>query len=227
MQYKTILSALALAALSAAAGAQTHTVYIGGAYIDVHSKAQPLTSTPPTLPPGVEARVEVDDAKTVILGYLYQLNDAWSLEAALGIPPAHKVYGKGFIEPFGQISSVKQVAPTFFANYHFGELLPQLRPFVGLGINYTHFTDARSTPSGNAASGGPTRIELKDSWGLAGHVGFNYAIDKQWSLVGTVAAAKVKSDVTATTTTTTGDIVRTTTIDFRPVAYTLSVGYSF
>ena len=66
MQRKTILSALALAGLSAAAAAQTHTVTIGGAFIDVHSKAPPLHSTPPTLPPGVEARIEVDDAKTVV-----------------------------------------------------------------------------------------------------------------------------------------------------------------
>jgi outer membrane protein len=33
----------------------------------------------------------------------------------------------------------------------------------------------------------------------------------------------VKSDLTATT----GSIRRTTTIDFRPVVYTLAVGYSF
>jgi outer membrane protein len=229
MQRKTILVALALAGLSAAAAAQaqTHTVTIGGAFIDVHSKAPPLHSTPPTLPPGVDARIEVDDAKTVVFGYEYRFTPQWGLEAALGIPPEHKTYGRDFIEAFGHISSVKQVAPTVFVNYHFNDVLPKFSPFVGLGINYTKFTDARSTPSGNAASGGPTRIKLSDSWGLAGHVGFSYELAPQWSLVGTIATAKVKSDVTATTTTTTGDIVRTTTIDFRPVVYTLSVGYSF
>lgn len=227
MQHKTILSALALAALSAAAGAQTHTVTLGGAFIDVHSKAPPLTSTPATLPDGVEARIEVDDAKTVVFGYEYRFMPQWGVEAALGIPPEHKTYGRAFIEAFGQVSSVKQVAPTVFVNYHFDNVLPKFSPFVGLGINYTKFTDARSTPSGNAASGGPTQIELSDSWGLAGHVGFAYEIAPQWSVIGTVAAAKVKSDVTATTTTNTGNIVRTTTIDFRPVVYTLSVGYSF
>lgn len=227
MQHKTILSALALAALSAGAAAQTHTVTLGGAFIDVHSKAPPLHSEPPTLPPGVEARIEVDDAKTVVFGYEYRFTPQWGFEAALGVPPEHKTYGKAFIEAFGHISSVKQVAPTVFVNYHFKDVLPKFSPFVGLGLNYTKFTDARSTSSGNAASGGPTKIKLSDSWGLAGHVGFSYEIAPQWSVIGTIAAAKVKSDVTATTTTTTGDIVRTTTIDFRPVVYTLCLGYSF
>ena len=67
--------------------AQTHNFYIGGAYIDVHSKAPPLESNPPTLPPGIEAGVKVDDAKTVLFGYAYRFDPRWSVELALGIPP--------------------------------------------------------------------------------------------------------------------------------------------
>lgn len=222
--------ALALIAAGAAApvAAQTHNFYIGGAYIDVHSKAPPLESNPPPALPLPDAGVKVDDAKTVLFGYAYRYNDTWSFELALGIPPEHKTYGTGFIEPFGQISSMKQVAPTFFFNYHFGEVGGSgFDPFVGLGINYTKFTDGRSTASGNAASGGPTKIELSDSWGLAAHAGLKYKIDQNWSIVGTIAYADVESDVTATTTTNAGKVVRTTTIDFRPVVYTLAIGYSF
>ncbi|RZU00571.1 OmpW/AlkL family protein [Rivibacter subsaxonicus] len=203
------------------------TVYVGGAYIDVHSKADPLTSAPPTLPPGVEAGVRVGDAGTVGFGVVYRFAPAWSVEAALGVPPEHSGYGTQFIEPFGQISTVKQVAPTFFLNYHFNAVMAGLSPFVGVGFNYTKFTDAKSTASGNAASGGPTSIDMTDSWGVAAHVGLTYQIDRNWSIVGTIAYADVSSDMTATTTTNAGNIVRTTTIDFRPVVYTLSVGYTF
>jgi outer membrane protein len=54
-----------------------------------------------------------------------------------------------------------------------------------------------------------------------------YLVDKQWSVIGTISAAKVKSDLTATAITSSGPAVATTTIDFRPVTYTLSVAYTF
>lgn len=224
-QHLSLLAGAALALAASGASAQSsQSVYIGGAYIDIHSSAPPLQGGPAVPDPG--ARIEVDDASTVGFGYLYHFNERWAVEAALGIPPRHKTYGRGFLEPFGQISSVKQVAPTVFLNYHF-PAFGAVEPFVGLGINYTHFTGGRSTASGDAASGGPTRIELDDSWGAAVHGGASYKIDKNWSIVGTIAYADVQSDVTATTTTNSGNIVRTTHIKFNPVVYTLSVGYSF
>jgi outer membrane protein len=226
--HKQHLSLLAAAALSfAATGASAQaqqSVYVGGAYIDIHSSAPPLEGGAALPPPG--AQIEVDDASTVGFGYIYRFNERWAVEAALGVPPRHKTYGRGFLEPFGQVSSVKQVAPTVFVNYHFSPF-GAVEPFVGLGLNYTHFTGGRSTASGDAASGGPTRIELNDSWGAAVHAGASYKIDKNWSIVGTVAYADVQSDVKATTTTNSGDVVGTTPLNFNPVVYTLSVGYSF
>jgi outer membrane protein len=97
-------AAAALLSLAAAgASAQSSTVYLGGAYIDVHSRAPALSGGPAVPAPG--AQIEVDDASTVGFGYTYRFMPAWSVEAALGIPPRHKTYGRGFIEPFGQVSS--------------------------------------------------------------------------------------------------------------------------
>lgn len=207
------------------AAAQTHSFYLGGAHIDVRAKAPALEGGPAVPAPG--GLLEVGDASTTGFGYVYHATPQWSVEVALGIPPRHKVYGRGFLEPFGQISSVKQLPPTVFVNYHFGEILPRLSPLVGLGVNYTKFSGAHSTASGDAASGGSTKITLTDSWGLAAHAGLSFRIDQNWALVGTVAMANVKSDMKAVTSTRTGDVTRTTTIDFRPIAYTLSLGYSF
>jgi len=229
MRNYTILVATALAACCGAVSAQEqpkHTFYFGGVYAQVNSKAGELVGGPPVPPPG--AQIDVGDGQTIGFGYVYRFQPQWSFEAALGIPPKHKGYGEGFIAPFGQISAVKQVAPTVFFNYHFGDLANgRVQPFVGVGLNYTRFIDGYSTPSGNAASGGPTTIKLTDSWGLAAHVGATFPIDKQWSIVGAIAYADVQSDLTATTTTWSGEIVRTTHIEFRPVVYTLAVGYSF
>jgi outer membrane protein len=98
-------------------------------------------------------------------------------------------------------------------------------------VNYTKFTRTRSTQAGDAAAGGPTKIKLSPSWGLTGHVGGTYQIDNHWSVVGTVAYVDVKSTVTNTTESNTGDgpvtVVRKDKLNFRPLVYTLSVGYAF
>lgn len=220
-----LLAAAALALAAGAASAQ-HSFYLGGAYIDVHSKSDPLSFSPAKELPS-PAEIEVDDASTVGFGYAYRFTPRWSVEFALGIPPKHKTYGRGSLEPFGQVSTVKQVAPTVFANYHFGPY-GRVEPFVGAGINYTRFTDARSTAAGNAASQGPTEIDLSDSVGAAVHAGVSFAIDKNWSVISTIAYADVKSDLTATTRLADGSTrTATTRIKFNPVVYTLCIGYTF
>lgn len=207
------------------------TAHLGGAYIDLHVKATPLSSQPATLPDGYNARLKIGDAQTVGFGLTYRYNPTWSAELALGVPPEHSVYGDDFIAPFGQITLVKQVGPTVFANYHFGQVAPGLSFFAGPGLNYTRFIKTRSTASGDAASGGPTHVKLSPSWGLAGHVGGTWQLDKHWSVVSSIAYADVRSDMTATTQANLGNgpttVVRGSHIIFRPTVYSLAVGYSF
>jgi outer membrane protein len=207
-------------------------VYVGYAHINIDAKMPPIATTPPTLPAGIDARLRVGNADTVGFGLAYRFSPQWEGEFALGVPPEHKVYGADFIEPFGQVSRVTQVAPTVFANYLFGDLFSGLHVFVGPGINYTRFINAHSTPSGDAVNGGPTEIKLSPSWGLAGHIGASWQFDKNWSVVATMAKADVKSDLTTTTTgVNEGDgpitVIGRTRITFNPTVYTLSVGYAF
>lgn len=203
--------------------AQQNTIKIGVAHVDIHSKSDNLSSNGPAFLTPQPAGLAVGDATTLLVSYIRKLNDHWDLDLEAGLPPTHDTNGAGTLAPFGVISKVKQAGPTLFVNYNFGAAQSKFRPFVGLGINYTHFYDAESTSSGNLASGGPTKLELSDSWGPAAQLGASYKLADNWSVIGTIAVAKVKSDLTATT----GSIRRTTTIDFRPVVYTLAVGYSF
>ncbi|MDT8999644.1 OmpW family outer membrane protein [Paucibacter sp. APW11] len=223
MNKLSCIAGLLLAGLAGASAAQTaHTFYLGAAHINVRANATPLTNS--SVP---DARLTVGDQDTVGFGYSYRFAAAWSAELALGLPPAHKVYGAGALEPFGQISVVEQMPPSVFLNYHFENVLPKFSPFVGLGINYTRFSKTRSTLSGNLASGGPTDISLKDSWGLAGHIGATVQFSKNWSLVTTIAMAHVRSDMTAVTHIGETTVTRGSDINFRPIVTTLSLGYSF
>jgi outer membrane protein len=212
-----------LSLASFAAWGQQNTIKLGVAHLDIRSQADNLSSNGPAFLTPQPAGLSVGDATTLLVSYIRKLDDHWDLDLEAGLPPSHDTNGVGTLAPFGVISKVKQAGPTLFINYNFGAPDSKFRPFVGLGINYTHFYDAESTASGNLASGGPTKLELSDSWGPAAQIGASYKLAQNWSVIGSIAMAKVKSDLTATT----GSIRRTTTIDFRPVVYTLAVGYSF
>jgi outer membrane protein len=224
MHTQKISAALALLMACGLAQAQQWTVYAGGLVVQPHSDAGPLVGGPPTPTP---ASAKVRDANTVVFGATYWATPQVGVEFVLGIPPKHKINGTGFVAPFGQIASVKQVAPTAFMNWRFDELMPGLRPFVGAGVNYTKFASGKTTASGNAAAGGPTTVSFKDSWGLAAHGGLNYDIDKQWSLCASLSTAKVSTEATLTTTASTGVITRKATVDFKPLVLGLTAGYSF
>ncbi len=203
----------------------SHTVYLGLAHIDVNSKAAPLSGSKSFPSPG--AQIRVGNATTTGFGYVYRMTERLSGEVVLGVPPSHKIYGNGVLANAGQIAVVRQAPPTVFLNYHFNEVLPKFHPFVGLGVNYTYFEKKRSTPIGDAISGGPTRITLSNSWGAAAHAGFVVQYGRNWSLVGTVAYADVRSTMRAYTTTKDGVEELSTKINFRPVVTSLSLGYTF
>jgi opacity protein-like surface antigen len=77
--------------------------------------------------------------------------------------------------------------------------------------------------SGNLASGGPTSTTLKNSVGAAAQAGLNLKVMDQWSLNASVAVARVKTDMVAST----GSIERKTQIDLRPVVFTVGLSYGF
>jgi outer membrane protein len=214
MHLNTMLRPLAIAAVFAlgavAAHAQVNKLKAGVAHVDINNTTTGVKGI--GVPPGAD--LEVEDATTLFFGYERMLTPNIGIELAAGIPPTHDTKASGSIAFLGKVSSVKQAGPTVFANYHFGDEGQPLRPYVGLGINYTRFFDAKSEYGQD--------IELSDSWGLAGHLGASYALTKEWAIEASFAMAKVKSDLVATGTT-----VHTTTIDFKPRVFILTAVYSF
>jgi len=223
------LAGAALLALCGAASAQI-TVRGGLTHIAPHSTATDAVG--PMLPgPPSGISIEVKNKATAFLSLAYGFNPNMELELALGYPPTHDVNARiaaqlpPHISAFNgqKLAEVRQVAPTLFLNYKFGDAGSQWRPFVGLGLNYTKFDKRKSTAANNALNGGPTDIRLSDSWGLAGQVGLSYRIDERWSVTGALATARVKSKLT----TTTGGVQRSIDIRFHPAVFTIHVGYMF
>jgi len=212
------LSSLALAALLAAgsfatrsACAQVNTVKLGLTQYTTNSKTSGISGI--GVPAGADAKV--GDATTAIVVYERMLTPNIGAELVLGIPPRIKSRATGSVAFLGDdVLSARNVAPTVFLNYHFGEPGAPLRPYLGAGWNYTRFAGTRSKLA-------PT-VELGDSNGWAVQAGLAYSLSKEWGLFASVAALDVKSRLVASGTT-----VLTTTIDFRPVVYTAGVSYHF
>ena len=225
------LSLIAASALLAAASASAqYTVQLGVANVDPGASASAPTG--PFLPANTTS-LNVKAQQTVFFSVAREIDDHWDVQLALGYPPTHdvtlRVITPGNLPPSvaakdGQlIGTVRQIAPTLFANYKFGESSAKFRPFVGIGINYTMFDQANSTALFNQLSGGTTNNKLSDSWGLAAQLGAVYKLDGPWSVSGTWSTADVKSTLTNNTY----GVERKTDIKFNPSVFILAVGYSF
>ena len=90
----------------------------------------------------------------------------------------------------------------------------EMGPYLGAGVNYTKFVRIKSTLADD--------VKMSDSTGWAVQGGIDYALNKEWSLFASVAALKVKSKVVAS-----GATVLQTSIEFRPIVYSLGVAYHF
>jgi len=209
---------VAVGVVSAAEAQQQDIVGAGYAYLSNHSSAPDITG--PFTPPG--GNLDVGDASTLELNYVHKFTDHWGVSFLFGIPPKIDTKGEGTLSQLGRISTVTVNTPTFLAQYYFTPI-QGFEPYLGLGLNFTNFSDAQASPSLNEALGGPTSIKLQNSTGVAGQLGVRYPLNDHWSIDAHIVAADVRSRETSTT----GFITRSTTIDFNPVVYTISVGYRF
>lgn len=72
-----------------------------------------------------------------------------------------------------KVGTLKHLPPTLLAQYHFTNF-GAFKPYVGAGVNYTRFSNV------NIADGAVT--VKKNSFGGALQLGFDYKLDKNWSL---------------------------------------------
>lgn len=106
------------------------------------------------------------------LGYMFTDNIGMELLAAT--PFQHKVG----LQSTGTIAEVKQLPPSLMAQYYFGDKEDKLRPYLGVGINYTTFYDTNFNQTGRDA--GLSDLSVKDSWGVATQAGLDYNLDDNW-----------------------------------------------
>ncbi len=210
--------ALLALGISSAAQAQENIIGANFAYLSNHSSSPDITG--PFTPPG--GNLDVGDATTLELNLIHKFDEHWGVAFLFGIPPKVDTDGRGSLQGLGKISTVTVNTPTLLAQYYFGNY-SGFEPYMGLGINFTNFSDAHASSSLQEALGGPTSIKLQNSTGVAGQIGVRYPLSQHWMIDAHIVAADVRSREDATT----GFITRSTVIDFNPIVYSVGVAYRF
>jgi outer membrane protein len=225
------LTTLTAASLCHVSGARadddvpSNTLRAGMYQIFYHVKADDLQG--PYVPPGVN--IDLKNTRTAYFAYIRRLTSYLDVELAFGIPPETKTVGQGPAKlgsvPYAgaTIATSKWAAPSAVLEYKFLSESAPLRPYLGVGVNYTSFYDRNVTAAGEAATGGPTRLSLTSSVGPLGTIGLKYQPGTRWSVMASYTISRVDSDLK---TDTAGEI-RTTHVQFRPQALVVAAGYSF
>jgi outer membrane protein len=221
-----VAAALALSASGAYAGnAGPNDVRLGIWFVHFETQADDISG--PYTPPGLG--IHVNNIETVYFAYVRSFSTHWQAELAFGYPPLTKTEGRGpatlgSVPYQGQvISTARWLSPSLLVEYVFRRPSCRLRPYVGVGVNYTKFFARQSTAAGNAASGGPTSISLPASVGPAGTVGLAYEINDRFHVYASYSIAQVNTKLQADT----AGIIRTSEVHFWPNALVVSAGYSF
>ncbi|MBA6364038.1 outer membrane beta-barrel protein [Colwellia sp. BRX8-4] len=174
--------------------------------------------------------LSVDDNTQLGLNFIYFYDNNWAIEVLAATPFAHDViiHDQQRISAglFGAnvdgatLAEVTQLPPTISALYYFNSA-SNIKPYVGVGINYTIFFDEsfKSTPE----SLGFNDLELDGSLGLSFQVGADYLINDKWH----VNASARYIDINADATFKIGDIKGSASVEIDPMVYSIMLGYKF
>lgn len=170
--------------------------------------------------PGSE--VGVENAVVPELDFTYFLTDNIAAELILATSP-HDIAGEGSIAGLDEIAEVMVLPPTLTLQYHFLPNGDFIRPYAGVGINYSIFYSQDSTASLENALGGATDVDLDDSVGVAFQLGADFPINDRWFLNADVKYIQIDTEATLTT----GSDVRTVEVDLDPIVAGVGVGFRF
>lgn len=173
--------------------------------------------------------VDVGDNTQIGITGVYMLRDNWGLELLVATPFTHDIDVSDLNIKAGE---TKHLPPTLMLQYYPEVGSEKFHPYVGLGINSTIFFDEDVDNELNLALDGivglpagsvDADLSLKQSWGLSAQVGFDYMVNDNWLINGSIWYTDI--DTEAKISTAIADVKFDVEID--PMVYMLSIGYRF
>jgi outer membrane protein len=167
------------------------------------------SSGPPGAPDDI---IDVDDGTSLSVDFTYMFRDNIGFELLAAYPFTHDIS----LDGVGTVAETDHLPPTLSVQYHF-QPKSNVRPYAGIGVNYTTFFSESITGTGTSA--GLTSLSLDDSFGLALQGGIDFDIANNWYV--NLVLRYISIETTAKTNV--GDI----DVDINPWVYTLGVGTKF
>lgn len=196
---------------------------VGAAAIrpDDSSSLISTSTTGPLAGTGVDVKSETQGG----LNLVYMVTDNWAVEVLAATPSKHDLKAQG-LEAYGfnvsHLASVTHLPPTVTGQYYFGNARSRLRPFVGLGLNFTSFFYEDLTVAAQQELAADT-LKLEDSWGIAYRAGVDFELNDRWLINASVW--NIDIDTEASFQSSLGTVNLDASID--PWVYMISLGYRF
>ena len=221
---RTAVTALALAAGAGAAPAMAHEagdffVRAGVALVAPNTDSGPLVIDGS---PVDGTGVDVDDAFALGLTLNYMITSHWGVELLASTPFEHDIDDEGV--GLGTIAKVEHLPPTLSIQYYPLAADSPIQPYVGVGVNYWMVLDEELTGAFQGAFGPGGDLDIDDSWGLAGQLGVDVALNERWG----VNAALWYIDVDTEASIVAGNGTRIgVDVDVDPWAWMVGLSYKF
>jgi outer membrane protein len=219
-----------------AQAAGDNVVSLGWAHVAPQTGSGPLTvtsvgGTPVNMPiPGSGSGARSADLPAFI--FEHYITNQIGVAFLGGWPGRMQLEGRGVMDSYGVLGDTRTWAPEVVLRYHFGQPDSRFRPFVGVGVNYTWFTDTRVTNSDfveqSFGPGGTATAHASSSWNPVVQAGLDYQISKRWSVDMLVAYIPTDTNVTLTGKTAGGtEIVSHAKVRLHPIVTFLGISYKF
>ncbi len=170
-------------------------------------------------------KVGVGDNTQLGLNFVYMLTDNYAVELLAATPFEHDLTAKG-LDQFGfattDLGTSDQLPPTLTLNYFLGNANSAIRPYLGVGVNYTTFFD-KSLSSQARSELAANGLDLDDSFGVAYRAGVDWSISDNWLV--NVSAWKIDIETDASFNSALGKVKVNADVD--PWVYMISLGFRF
>jgi outer membrane protein len=161
----------------------------------------------------------VDNSVVPELDFTYFFNRNLAVEVIAGVTP-HDLDGKIGLDAYGKVGDVWLLPPTVLLQYHF-YLDNGIKPYVGVGLNYTIFFNE------DATSPYYTNLDLDNAAGFAAQVGVDIPLEGNWFLNIDVKKVWLETDATVNLVVDSVSSPVTLDVDLDPWIVGVGLGYRF
>ena len=166
--------------------------------------------------------VDVTSDTVPELDITYMWTPHWGTELILGTTD-HVVDGNGTTSGLGGIIGTDVLPPTLTLQYHF-KPNSNIRPYAGVGINYTHFYNEKVT--GGLSNPG-AKVKIDASWGLALQAGVDVDINDDWFVNFDLKYIDIESTAHFTNINPSVGTNAAVDVDFKPWVFGIGIGTTF